>query len=147
MKRISLIYGFWIGVGLIVYFLLIRLIGLQEEVMLSAVNGIIFAIGLYIALNRLRSREPNMAYETGFAAGMVSGSIATGIFTVFMALYMYQIDLEFPRAIMEQWNMEESLSTAMLLLMILTMGAVTTLVLTLSYMQLFKRSWNEKKPD
>lgn len=144
MKKISIIYGILIAMGLICYFLIIRLLGLHEEVMLSIVNALIFGLGLYLTIKNLRAKDPNMNYETGFAAGMVSGSVATGLFTLFMAIYMYQIDLSFSEAIMQRWNMEVNLSTFMLVLMILTMGAVTTLVLTLSFMQLFKKTWNLK---
>lgn len=142
MKRISFISGLLIAAGLILYFLLIRLLGLHKEVMLSSLNALIFGVGLYFAMRKMKSEDPGMSYEAGFATGMAAGSVATGIFTVFMAIYMYQIDPSFPKTLMERWNMEESLSTSMLILMILTMGAVTTLVLTLSYMQLLKKSWN-----
>lgn len=147
MRRFSVIYGFWTAVALIVYFLLIKLVGFQENVMFSAVNGIIFGVGIYITISRLNEKLTTMKYETGFSAGMVSGAVATAIFTMFMAIYMYQIDPGFPKALMQRWNLEDSLSTAMLVLMILTMGAVTTLVLTLAFMQLFKQSWNTKEGD
>ena len=74
----------------------------------------------------------------------MAGSIATIIFTVFMAVYMYQIDTEFPATIMERWNFEADLETILLLTAILIMGVVTSLVLTFSFMQLLKRSWNTK---
>jgi hypothetical protein len=59
-----------------------------------------------------------------------------------MAIYMYQIDTEFSTSIMERWNMEYDLGTFMLVLSILIMGFASTLILTLTFMQLLKKSWN-----
>jgi hypothetical protein len=59
-----------------------------------------------------------------------------------MAIYMYQIDGEFAANIMESWDLEYDMGTLMLLMSILIMGFSTTLVLTLTFMQLLKKSWN-----
>ncbi len=147
MKSISVKYGFWIGAVLIGYFLLIRLVNLHEYVVLSAVNGLIFGLGIYYTIRAVQENASQRNYEVGFAAGITSGSVATVLLTVFMAIYMFQLDPEFPRAMMERWNMEESLSTSMLVIAILTMGAATTLVLTLTIMQLLKTSWNTKEGE
>lgn len=74
--------------------------------------------------------------------GLFSGGIASVLFSIFMAIYMYQIDTEFSSGIMNKWNLEYDLGTLMLVLSILIMGFATTIVLTLSFMQLLKTSWN-----
>lgn len=135
-------YGIWIAVILIAYFLLLKLIGLDQYPILSAVNGLIYGAGLYMAMKKYSTRKNKFKYEKGFEVGLLSGGIATIIFTIFMAIYMYQIDTEFAVAIMERWNLEFALGTLMLLLTILIMGFVTSLVLTFSFMQLLKNSWN-----
>jgi hypothetical protein len=61
-----------------------------------------------------------------------------------MALYMYQIDGVFATSILESWNMETQMGTAMIVVSVFIMGLVTTLILTFSLMQLFKKSWNAK---
>ncbi|MEH6763561.1 MAG: DUF4199 domain-containing protein [Aequorivita antarctica] len=137
-------YGIWIAVILIAYFLLLKLIGLDQYPILSVVNGLIYGAGLYMAMKKYSSRKNKFKYEKGFEVGLLSGGIATIIFTVFMAVYMYQIDTEFATAIMERWDLEFALGTLMLLLTIMIMGFATTLVLTLSFMQLLKKSWNTK---
>ena len=137
-------YGIWTALALIVYFLVLKLIGLHQYPVLSAVNALIFGAGIYIALKNYRSKKTGIKYEKGFELGLLTGGIASIIFTVFMALYMYQIDDEFATSIMESWNVETDLGTSMLVLAIFIMGLVTTLILTFSFMQLFKRSWNTK---
>ncbi len=135
-------YSIWIAVILIAYFLLLKLVGLHQYPVLSSVNGLIFGFGIYMAMKNYSSRKNKFKYEKGFQVGLFSGGIASIIFTIFMAIYMYQIDAEFSDAIMERWNVEYDMGTLMLLISILIMGFATTLVLTLSFMQLLKKSWN-----
>lgn len=137
-------YGVLIAIVLIAYFLVLKLVGLHQYPTLSTANGLIFGLGIYLALKKYRSQKDNFKFEKGFEVGLFSGGIATLIFTIFMAVYMYQIDLEFAASIMERWNLKYELGTLMLLLTILIMGFVTTLVLTLAFMQLLKSSWNTK---
>jgi hypothetical protein len=117
-------------------------VGLHQYPTLSAVNGLIYGLGIYMAMKKYRDGKNNFKYEKGFEVGLLSGGIATIIFTIFMAIYMYQIDTEFATVIMERWNLEYDLGTFMLLLTILIMGFATSLVLTLTFMQLLKKSWN-----
>ena len=135
-------YGIWIAVILIAYFLLLKLMGMHQYPILSAVNGLIYAAGIYMAQKKYSAQKNKLKYEKGFEVGLLSGGIATIIFTVFMAIYMYQVDTEFAANIMEAWNLEYDLGTLMLLISILIMGFATSLVLTLAFMQLLKNSWN-----
>ncbi|WP_139854119.1 DUF4199 domain-containing protein [Aequorivita sinensis] len=135
-------YGFGIAAVLIAYFLILKLIGLHQYPVLSSVNGLIFGFGIYMALKKYSASETNFKYEKGFEVGLFSGGIASVLFSIFMAIYMYQIDTEFSSGIMNKWNLEYDLGTLMLVLSILIMGFATTIVLTLSFMQLLKTSWN-----
>lgn len=144
MFKIYSSYGIFIALALIVYFLILKLIGLNEYPALSVVNGLIYGVGLYLALKKFGSSRKEIEYDKGFELGMFTGGIASIIFTVFMALYMYQFDVEFARNMMSRWSFETSLGTTMLIITILTMGLITTLILTFTFMQLFKRSWNTK---
>ena len=135
-------YGVWIAIVLIAYFLILKLIGLHQYPVLSSLNGLIFGFGIYLALKKYISRKSKFQYEKGFEVGLLSGGIASILFTIFMAVYLYQIDTEFAANIMEVWNLEYDMGTLMLVLSILIMGFSTTLVLTLAFMQLLKNSWN-----
>lgn len=135
-------YGIGIAIVLIAYFLILKLVGLHQYPVLSSLNGLIFGAGLYMAMKKYSSRKNNFKYEKGFEVGLLSGGIASIIFTIFMAIYMYQIDTEFAANIMDAWSLEYDMGTLMLLLSILIMGFSTTLVLTLAFMQLLKKSWN-----
>ncbi|SRR5690606_8926432 len=135
-------YGVGIAVILIVYFLLLKLFGLHQYPVLSALNGLIYGVGLYMAIKHYNSQKNRLKYEKGFEVGVLSGATATIIFGIFMAIYMYQIDTEFSAHILESWNLEYDMGTLTLLLSIVLMGFVTTIILTLTFMQLLKKSWN-----
>lgn len=147
MFKIYFRYGIGIAVVLIIYFLLLKVIGLHEYPILSAANGLIFAAGIFMAQKKYRSNKNNFKYEKGFELGLLTGGLATVIFTIFMAVYMYQIDAEFAQNILESWQLEYDSGTAILLLSLLLMGFSTTLVLTLAFMQLLKNSWNTPEGD
>ena len=142
MFKIYSRYGIWIAVVLIAYFLILKLVGLHQYPILSAVNGLIFGIGIYLAMKKYASGKTKFKYEKGFEVGLLTGGIASIIFTLFMAVYMYQIDTEFSTAIMERWNLEYDAGTFMLVISLLIMGFASTLVLTLAFMQLLKNTWN-----
>ncbi|SDW99626.1 DUF4199 domain-containing protein [Aequorivita viscosa] len=144
MLKIYSTYGIGIAIVLIAYFLILKLIGLHHYPVLSVVNALFFGAGIYFALKSYQSKVSEVKYEKGFEAGLFTGGIASIIFTVFMALYMYQIDGVFATSIMESWNMETQMGTAMIVVSVFIMGLVTTLILTFSLMQLFKKSWNAK---
>ncbi|MEM0587509.1 DUF4199 domain-containing protein [Aequorivita flava] len=135
-------YAVWIAIALIAYFLLLKLIGFHQYPELSSVNGLIFGFGIYLAMKKYATGKNDFKYEKGFEVGLFTGGIASIIFTLFMAVYMYQIDTEFAAAIMERWSLEYSLGTLMLILSVLIMSFATTIVLTLAFMQLLKKSWN-----
>lgn len=145
MFKVYSAYGIGMAIVLIAYFLILKLIGLHQYPVLSIFNGLIFAVGIYLALRKYRKSVPEIEYEKGFEVGLFAGSVASILFTVFMAVYMYQIDSEFSHNLMDGWEIESDLGTFMLLVTILIMGIVTSLILTFSYMQLFKRSWNSKE--
>lgn|SRR5690606_18277685 len=144
MFKIYSRYGIWIAIALIVYFLLLRVIGLHLYPTLSFVNGFIFGVGIYKALKKYKNQNHDFKFENGYEVGILSGAIATLIFTAFMAVYMYQIDTNFASGIMERWNLEHDLGTLLLVLTILIMGFATTFVLNLAFMQLLKKSWNPR---
>lgn len=142
MFKIYVRYGVIISVLLIIYFLLLKLIGLHEYPVLSAFNGIIFGIGIFMAMKKYKSTKSRFKYQKGFKLGIFTGGIATILFTGFMALYIYQIDSEFANQILDGWNIDFNSGKLVMLISLVFMGFSTTFVLTLAYMQLLKDSWN-----
>ena len=143
MGKYGIKYGIGIAVMLIAYFLITKLIGLHKYPILSAVNGVIYGAGLLMALKKFKASSESFKYQEGFQLGLLTGGVATMIFTVFMAVYIFQIDSQFAHAILDSWGLNYNKGGLILITSLAMMGFSTTLVLTLAFMQLLKESWNQ----
>ncbi|MGI9548118.1 MAG: DUF4199 domain-containing protein [Flavobacteriaceae bacterium] len=147
MKRFALPirYGIATSGSLIAYFLILSLFGLHTNVFYSLFNGVITGFGIYEAIKYLRTAQgANFNYTEGFKTGLVTGFTATVIFTAFFALYSTEINDEFLPALSTIWFKNFASFEAIVFFTVAIMGFATTLVLTLSFMQLFKTSNNPK---
>ena len=148
MKKISIPvkYGIAISAGLIVYFLIGLLFGVHINPAYSLFNGVIMGIGMYLALKHYRLHPSGkFNYQKGFVTGLLTGFYATVIFTIFFAIYSTEINPEFLDKMLPTWRNDYSTSKGLVIFVVAVMGFATTLVLTLTFMQLFKDSWNIKK--
>lgn len=145
MGRVYTVYGIGTAILLIIYFLLTKLFGLHQYPILSAVNGVIIGAGIFFALKKYKASVEHFEYQDGFQLGLFTGSIATILFAIFMALYIFQIDTQFAKAVLENWNLNFNKGSLILIISLVIMGLSTTFVLTLSFMQLLKESWNQKR--
>ena len=144
-KAISLRYGFGISILLIIYFLLLSAVGLHTKPIFSLVNGLITGVGIYYAIKSYRAhKKEKFKYQKGFMTGLTTGFLATLIFTVFFGIYASNIDTDFANDLLNNWEADYSTGLGLFLFVVAVMGFATTLVLTLSFMQLFKDSWNTK---
>ena len=136
-------YGLGTAVILIAYFLVTKLLGWHEYPILSAFNGVIYGAGLYYALQTYKKTTPSFRYEDGFQLGLFVGGIATILFAAFMAVYVFAIDQEFARAVLDSWGLNFNKGSLIMIVSLIIMGFATTFVLTLAFMQLLKESWNQ----
>ncbi|WP_103069319.1 DUF4199 domain-containing protein [Aquimarina sediminis] len=139
-------YGVLIAIGLIAYFLILSLIGMQTKPVFSIGNGVIVAFGLYMALKNYKiEKGKNFDYQKGFTAGLFTGFNATILFTIFFAIYVTNINTDFLPEMLANWSSHYHVGVGIVVFVAAIMGFATTFVLTLSFMQLFKESWNPKK--
>jgi magnesium-transporting ATPase (P-type) len=148
MKLFSLPIRFGIATSgsLIAYFLILSLFGLHTNVFFSLFNGVITGFGIYEAIKytRLELRE-KFNYGRGFSAGIVTGFLATLVFTLFFALYSTEFNPDFLRKLSTQWFNDFKNFEGIVFFTVAIMVFATSLVLTLSFMQLFKSSNNPSK--
>ncbi|MFD0863494.1 DUF4199 domain-containing protein [Sungkyunkwania multivorans] len=139
-------FGMVIALLLIGYFLLVRLFGWHENPWLRLLNGLIVGFGIYEAI-RLRKLEKGKDFEyfDGFKTGIYTGFIATLIFVLFMGVYMFHLDPTFPETIMSGWMKGYFQGPGILIFILMVEGFASTIVLSLSFMQRFKPSWNLSK--
>jgi hypothetical protein len=84
-------------------------------------------------------------YADGWQIGLMSGFVATLIFTTFMAFYMLQINTTFANALLEQWGVTYTNGVLVILVSIVLMGMSTAMVLALTFMQRLKPSLNPSR--
>ncbi|WP_190810065.1 DUF4199 domain-containing protein [Flagellimonas sp. S3867] len=148
MKNLSLPIRFGIVTSavLIAYFLILALMGKHTNVFYSLFNGVITGLGIYetIKYTKLRMGK-EFDYGKGFMAGITTGFVATLLFTIFFALYSTELDSGFLDELSQVWAKDYSNFQGIVFFTVAIMGFATTLVLTLSFMQLFKTSNNPKK--
>ena len=148
MKEYALPIRFGIATSgcLIAYFLILSLFGLHTNVFFSLFNGIITAFGIYEAIKYFKTKNAeNFDYSKGFTAGMVTGGVATIIFTFFFALYSTELNTGFLPELSTAFFKDFKNFEGIVFVTVAIMGFATTVVLTLSFMQLFKTSNNLKK--
>ncbi|WP_425234805.1 DUF4199 domain-containing protein [Ulvibacterium sp.] len=147
MKEFALPIRFGVATSgcLIAYFLMLSLFNLHINVFYSLFNGVITGFGIYEAIKffRLRDKE-GFNYGKGFTAGLITGCVATLIFTLFFALYSTELNVEFLNELSTAWAKDYRNFEGIVFLTVAVMGFATSLVLTLSFMQLFKTSNNPK---
>lgn len=138
-------YGIGTAIALILYFLLTKLLGWHQYPILSAFNGVIFGGGIFYALRTYKRNEESFNYSDGFQLGLFTGGLATLVFSIFMALYIFQLDHQFAQAILDSWGLNFNKGSLVIIVSLVIMGFSTTFVLTLAFMQLLKDSWNPKQ--
>lgn len=147
MKNFTLPIRFGLATSgsLIGYFLILSLFNLHTNVFYSLFNGVITGFAIYEAIKYRRLEEgQNFNYRKGFSTGIVTGFMATFIFTVFFAFYATEINVDFLTQLSEKWFKNLSFE-GIVFFTVAIMGFATSLVLTLTFMQLFKTS--KKFPD
>jgi hypothetical protein len=145
MKKVALPIRFGIAASgsLIAYFLILSLVDLHTNVFYSLFNGVITGFAIYEAIKYFRIQENDkFTYGTGFKAGLVTGFVATLVFTIFFAIYSTEVDPEFLEHLSSQWFSNFESFEAIVFFTVAIMGFATTIVLTLSFMQLFKSTRN-----
>lgn len=134
-------YAIVISGLLIAYFLIISLFGWHTNPLFSLFNGVITGFGIYEVIKGYKLRKGEaFQYADGFGVGVVAGFVATILFTFFFGVYAGNIAPEFLDTLIGPWGGTTSLGVV--LFSVAIGGFATTIVTTLSFMQLFKPSWN-----
>ncbi|WP_419212879.1 DUF4199 domain-containing protein [Maribacter sp. X9] len=127
--------------SLIAYFLVLSLFGLHVDVFYSLFNVVITGFAIYEAIKYYKlKRGTSFTYSGGFMAGLITGGVATLIFTLFFALYSTELQPGFLEELSTKWANNYRSFEAIVFLVVAVMGFTTSLVLTLAFMQLFKSS-------
>ncbi|MBB6610099.1 DUF4199 domain-containing protein [Pontibacter sp. Tf4] len=143
MEKLSLKYGVLTALGLIGYFLLMRLIGLSHILELRFFNAIVLAIGIVLVLRAYkRMMHGHIGYLKGLATAFLTSLVATLLFSVFMLVYIKGFDDSLLRVISEDQMLGERIATTpgIVIFMVLMMeGVISGAMIGFIAMQFFKR--------
>lgn len=91
--RIAERYGLLIAAGLVIFFFVMRLLGLLYVVELRAFNLVIVVLGVLGALRTMRSKLPGrFTYFQGLGTGILTGLIGSVVFAIFVFIYISFLD-------------------------------------------------------
>ncbi len=146
-QAVSVKYGVGIGILLIAYFFILSIFDLHMKPFLSMVNMIFMGIGIYSAIRIYKTdhKKDNLktfTYQQGFRVGVVTGFIATIIFSIFFAIYVSNIEPDFIAKMMVNWDAGYDIGVGTISFIVFLMGLASTVVLSLALMQIMKDSWN-----
>lgn len=128
--RIAENYGVLIAAGLIVFFLLMKLIGLGHQAELRLLNLVIMTAGIYYALIKFRqTHSDHLNYFRGLITGVATGGVASVIFGIFLFLYM-KIDSGLMQAIIENEPMGRYLNAYIAAFIVVLEGFFSGLLVT-----------------
>ncbi|MBP0904761.1 DUF4199 domain-containing protein [Mariniflexile gromovii] len=145
MKKISLPirFGLVTSAVLIAYFLILALFNKHTNPVFSFFNAVITAFGIYevIRLSKLENPEA-FSYGEGFKIGLITGFVATVLFTVFFLFYATEFSPGFLPELLKEMHGGLGADVGLVTFVVAIMGFATTVVSTLTVMQLFKNSKN-----
>ncbi len=145
MKNLSLPirFGLVTSAMLIAYFLVLALVGKHTNPAFSFVNAIITGFGIYEAIRLSKLENPdNFSYGEGFKTGIITGFVATIVFTIFFLFYATEVNSAFLSELLQKMKGGFNTNIGMVTFVVAVMGLATTVVSSLTVMQLFKKSRN-----
>ncbi|HEX5169042.1 MAG TPA: DUF4199 domain-containing protein [Cyclobacteriaceae bacterium] len=88
-NRIPESYGLRIAAGLILYFVLMKILGFAHHAELRLLNLVILVLGVYFALKKFKNtHEDHLNYFRALITGVATAAIASLVFALFLFLYM-----------------------------------------------------------
>jgi hypothetical protein len=145
MRKLNLPFRFGLIISgvLIAYFLLLSIFDLHSSPIFSLFNTVIVAFGIFEAIKTEKSRAGvDFNYALGFSTGIITGFIATLVFTGFFIFYATELSASFLENLLSFSNGNLEIGIGLVTFIVAIMGFATTVVLTLTFMQLFKRSYS-----
>ena len=123
-------YGVRIAVGLILYFLLMKVTGLSHFVELRLLNLFILVSGVYFALKKFKETHgKHLNYFLALATGVGTAAIGSVIFAFFLFIWM-KLDVNMMRAIVENEPMGRYLNAYMAAFIVALEGVFSGLFVT-----------------
>jgi len=129
-NRIPENYGVRIAIGLISFFIVMRLLDLAHHVELRLINLVILTVGIYLGLKKFKlTHTDRLNYFRGLIMGVATGGIASLLFGIFLFIYM-QADSSFMKSIIDNEPMGRYLNPYMSAFIVVLEGFFSGLLVT-----------------
>ncbi len=139
-------YGLITAVALIIYFIILDLLGFGSQIYLLFFNAIIAGVGVFLTIKSVYDKEEEeFRYMEGFLAGIKMGFIATTLYSIFVAIYMFEINPDLAESLKGQIDIAGTGIEAAIILFIFLSGIATAIIAALVTIPLYKRTWNTRR--
>jgi positive regulator of sigma E activity len=140
IERTGIKYGVITGVTLILFFFVMKMIGLIQNYELRALNGLFLLAGVYLAIKDYsKDHNGNTAYLGGLGAGLLTSGISLFIFAWFVVIYLSN-DTAFMESIKQTEYFGEYLNPYIAGAAIFLEGTLSGFLLSFIFMQFYKKS-------
>ncbi len=131
-------YGLLTFLGLVAYFLLMKLIGLVHVVELRSLNFIIMVTGVWLAFRQYKkTHKKGLAYFNGLGLGIKTTVISVVPFALFIFFYL-QLNPSFMQVIKENEMFGYQLNPYLLAFLIAFEGSLSGFFIAFTLMQYMK---------
>ncbi|WP_242928270.1 DUF4199 domain-containing protein [Pontibacter vulgaris] len=139
-QNVSIKYGIFVGIAHIIYFLIMRLFGLQDIVELSFLSSIFLIGGICLAIMAFkRAKNGEIDYFQGLAIGATVGVVSSTILALFLVLYLNIFDSSYLANLQASSLFPRSLSILSLFVLTIIYGSIPGFIIAFVAMQWFKR--------
>lgn len=143
MEKIGIKYGLVTALGLVLYFLLMKVIGLVHVVELRFLNALILTIGIVMAIRALKNmKQGRMRYLQGIGVAYITALVATIIFAAFMVVYIKAFDENLLEVLTAEnlFGERMSITPGLVVFVVLMLeGMISGIMIGFIAMQWFKR--------
>lgn len=142
MKSLSLPirFGLVTSAVLIAYFLVLSLFNNHIHPAFSFFNAVITTLGIFEVIRYKKIQDYNdFSYGEGFKTGIITGFIASFLFTLFFLFYATEININFLPDMLHEIKSGFNVDIGMVSFVVFIMGLATTVIATFTVMQFFKK--------
>lgn len=139
-------YGLFTSLALIVYFLSMKVLGLEDVFYLRFLNFIIIIFGVY-ALIKSEVKRPQANYISTLVNGISMTVVTVLSFLIFLAIYIKVFDPSFIKILEQSKIWGNQLTVVQASIAIFIEGMASGVVITFAWLQYFKNSFTTVNTD
>jgi len=140
-QKISIKYGIFVGIAHIIYFLLMRILGLQHIIELSFLSALFLIIGIVVAIAKYKKAlKGHINYLKGLAIGATVGVVSSSLLAIFLVIYISLFDNSYLTYLQASYLFPESLTILSLFMLAIIYGTWPGFIIAFIAMQWYKEA-------